>query len=130
VLSVQAGARHGHVEQLFHLGRLGGIGDRLDLDVAQREALHEQAARQHHVLNRPLRVAQPQAEHAGQMPEQRHHRPARLRLPFLEGGHDLLPGRAVARRAERGDERGVQPPGGALAQRLVVARHREPEHLP
>jgi hypothetical protein len=81
------------------------------------------------VLDGPPRVAQPQAEHVGQAAEQRHHRPPGLRLPLLEGGHDLLPGRGVARRAERGDERGVQPPGGALAQRVVVARHREPDDL-
>jgi hypothetical protein len=82
------------------------------------------------MLDGPFRVAQPHAEHAGQVAEQRNHRPTGLRLRLLERGHDLLSRRAVARRAQRGDQRGVQPPGGTLAQRLVVAGHREADHLP
>jgi len=122
-LPMQAGPGDRRVEQAVHVGRLGAVG-RLDLHVAQR-----QAGGQLHVLDRAGRVAQSQADYLGQEAEHGDHRVPRFQLRVSKRGRDLLPCLAAAGRAQGGGQCHVQPPGGALGQRLVVARRGDPDDL-
>ena len=73
-LAVQAGPGERPVEQRVDRRRLEGAVGRLDLEVAQRQRLDQQAAGQLQVIGRPGRVAQPQADLRHQIAEQRDHR--------------------------------------------------------
>lgn len=135
-LAVQAGARERRVEQRIDERRVraGSVGpcrigaeSRLDRDVAQRERLHEQAARELKVRGRPGGVAQPESEHLGQDVEHRHQRVAGPPLRILERGRDLLACLPGSGRAKRGGQRHVQPPRWRLAQRPVIACRGDPE---
>ena len=81
-LAVQAGPGDRVVEQAVHQGgvrgagqarSLGGAGGRLDLDVAQRQALDEQPAGQGHVVERVGRVARTQPDHRRELDEDGDH---------------------------------------------------------
>lgn len=127
--AVEPRAGDGPVEQFAHRGGTRVGARRRGLDVAQREALDHDAAREDHVLDGPGRIAFAQAESLLQVLVQGALRLAGPGLPFLQRGGDLLPGLVGPGRAQGRGQRHVQPPGQALAERLVVAARTEPGRL-